>query len=353
MVNLYYTHIDLLSIAFSATDLISHHNPFFLVEQTNNILFEEDKFTYHYLIKYKITSTSEYKVIARAHLIKKLDKSFNVIQFTNEILYNIYFQDIIDKLLCTYKFENIRVNTLDIAIDTSEILTLKFNKQYNNGKLKFDPKYKSYYFGDQEFRRMYGYKGAIKNETFYIKTEKDRYDPNSRNRKMRIEHKTNEIALSSHKDYIYSFLSDKLDISKAIYRIELSLKNYNSFYDTNKKRSILFDFSRVTDATYLTSVFNYFSTFSHELILDTHKNVPKFLPTYYKSPPKAKKVNTRYTFIMDNLNKLQMQEHLQAIINEAKSQIEYLNNNQYSPLTSDGINEVFDDLVQSKLKSKK
>lgn len=353
MKNLYYTHVDLLSIAFSDTDLISLPNPFFLVEQTNNILLEENKFTYHYLIKYKTPSTSKYIIIGRANLIKKLDKSFSVIQFKNKILYDIDFQEIIDKLVYTYKFENLRVNALDIAIDTCEILTLKFNKNYNKDKLKFDPKYKSYYFGDTEFRRMHGYKGAIKYETFYIKTEKDRYDPNTRNRKMRIEHKSNEIALNSRKDYIYPFLSSKLDIYRDIYRIELSLKNYNSFYNTNTKKTIHFDFGRVTDPIYLTSVFNYFSTFNHELILDTHKNVPKFNPTYYKLPSKAKKDNTPYTFILEKLNKIQKMEHLEAIIKETELQIEYLNNDEYTPLTSEGINDVFDDLIQVKLNGDK
>lgn len=352
MKNLYYTHVDLLSIAFSETNLISHTNCLFLLEQTN-IPSQEYKFTSHYLIKYKIPSTSEYTIIAKVHWHKKLDKSFSIIQFTNEILYNMYFQDIVDKLLKTYKFENLRVNALDIAIDTTEILTLKFNKLYNKDKLKFDPKYKSFYFGSCELRKENGYKSAIKYETFYIKTEKDRYVQDTRNRKMRIENKSNEIEHNSKKYYIYDFLRSKLDISRDIYRIELSLKNYNSFYDTNKKRSISFDFTRVNDTVYLTSIFNHFSTFNHELILDTHKSVPKFLPTYSNLYPKSKKVNKSYDFILNKLNKIRKQEHFEAVIKEAIYQIECLNRTEYSPLTSEGINDVFDDLIQVKINGDK
>jgi len=346
MKSLYYTHVDLLSIAFSTTNLISHHNPSFVVEQTNNTCFGESKFHYHYLIKYKIPLTTKYIIIAKAHLHKKLVKNFSVIQFENEILYNDSFQEIIDNLLDTYEFENLRVNTLDIAIDTCEILTLKFNKKLNNNKLKFDSRYKAYYFGDHESRQLHGCKGAIKFETCYIKTEKDRYNLNSRSRKMRIEHKTNEILLNSKKEYIYPFLSSVLDISKPIYRIEISLKNYNSFFDANKKISIQFDFSKVTDSDYLTSVFNYFSTFNHELILDTHNKIPKFVPIYYNLPAKAKKVNIPYTFIIEKLNKQQNLEHLKAVIEEANQQIEYLSSPDYIPMTSEGINDTFDDLIR-------
>lgn len=335
----YYTHLDKFEFSFLTKNPTTIYTSLFRLEYTTN----KD-----YYFNYKVYYNTH--LIGTFNIQNRLNLEYSYFRFENYVLYSTDFQNIITELIYTYELKNIKVKKMEIAIDTKQPLSLRFVKKYNNDKLTMKKGYKYYYFGDAENRKKYGITDAVKYETIYIKSKCDATKAKQRNRYMRIENKTNEIK-HSEKDYILKYLNVKgLDINKDIYRLELLLTSENTLKNRKTNQTTLIDFTRLTDANYLTAIFNYYSIFNHSQIINTYSDIPLFTPTYGNYTPilKGKRnkeienINNELTlnYITANIQKINDINALNELKNEITTTINNLNN--CNSLNINHLNDLFD-----------
>lgn len=284
------THLDKFHFSFQ-TDLsiLSSYSPnfYFQLPKSKSISLYDRTFIYHREIYYKESFLANPLLIGYLNLKQALDTDYSFISLTNHFLYTNNFQNILDLLICTYNFQNIKIRRLELAIDTNEPILVRFINNFQ--KITINKGYYAYRFVGLDEEVNLGYTVAKKYSTIYIKTLKDKQTNKNRHRILRIENKTNELKYSK-KDYILNYLSDYLNIEKTIYRMELILTNENAFSNSHTKQTVQIDFTRLTDHEYLSSVFNYYNIVRSEKILDTESNVPLFNPLFIDNKPKIKEV---------------------------------------------------------------
>lgn len=332
----YYTHLDKLTLSFTQANF-NATTSLFLLEVTNDVPDYAKDYYSHYAIHYRLNDDGFYTRVAYFHKGLKLHPNILILAFEKETLYKQNFQDIFDQLRSVFELANLKINTYEIAIDTNEPLTLRYEKLYKSGQIKMKSNYKSAYSGDHEDRVNYGLKKALKYETKYIKPRLKK----SKGRAIKIYHKTNELKTNTYKSaYTSSYLQlNGINMSKPIYRMELNGNNNNSFYKPHRNQTIALDLNRLTDSVYLTSVFNHFSVFDHSHIIDTKTGVPGFVVAYVDNIPRVFKEKDNYNKIIENINENLRIEHYKAIINEYQTKLHELTY-VYSP-TDDSYDDIF------------
>lgn len=332
----YYTHFDKLTLSFTQANF-NAITSLFLLEATNDVPDYAKDYYSHYAIHYRSTDDGVYTMVAYFHKGLKLHPNILILAFEQRTLYNQNFQDIFDQLRLAFELANLKTNTYEIAIDTNQSLTLRYEKLYMSAKIKMKSNYMSSYSGDHEDRINNGLKKALKYETKYVKPRQKK----SKGRIIKIYHKTNELKTNIYKSaYTLCYLqSNGINISKPIYRMELSGNNNNTFYKAHRNQTIALDLNRLTDSVYLTSVFNHFSVFDHSHIIDTKTGIPAFVITYVDNIPRVFREKDDYNKIIENINENLLIEHYKAIINEYQAKLDELRFD-YCP-TDDNSNAIF------------
>lgn len=334
----YIAHLDKLEFSFSTK------NPTTIITSTFKLEYTTQK---DYYFSYKVYYHNHY--IGKFHITNRLHPDYSYFVFENYVLYSTDFQNIISDLIYTYGLDNIKIKKMEIAIDTNQPLTQRFIKKYNNDMITFNKGYDYYYFGAASNRKKYGLKNAMKYETIYLKSDSDS-EKKPRNKTIRLENKTNEIN-HSNKNYILNCLNIKgLDITKDIYRMELTLTNDNALKNRKTNQTTLIDFTRLTDSEYLTSIFNYYSVFDHSQIIDTYINIPKFTPIYTDNIPvkrgkRSKEIENinnelALNYITANIDEITDVQILTKLKNQISNTITSLNNCKSYDINH--LNDLFD-----------
>lgn len=221
----------------------------------------------------------------------------SLMKFDNAFLYNINFQSILNIFLISLNIHVVEVKNIDIAIDTNYNLIKRFNKIIKSNLLQTYKNYTAYYYGN-EFERL---NGNQNHETKYITTDRKK----KASIFQRIENKSNEIMVSN-KNYILTYLkNNKIDTTKEIFRLELLITSNglkkcktNLFQNLDTQniiskfqyknleknehlryipvcKTIIFeiDLRRLTETAYLNSIFNKYSKFNHERLVETHHDI--------------------------------------------------------------------------------
>lgn len=330
----YYTHLDKLTLSFTNADFETA-TPDFYLKLTNEVpAYAKDYYT-NYAIYLTVSLEDRSVMIGYFHKGLKLHPNILILAFNQEILYNPDFQNIFDNLRSTFALSNLKINTYEIAVDTNQPLTLRYEKSYMSGKIKMKSNYKSSYSGNHEDRLINGSKTALKYETKYVRPK----TKGAKGRIVKIYHKSSELRVNSYKvPYIISYLeSNGLDIKKPIYRMELSGNNNNTFYKAHRSQTIAVDLSRLTDTVYLTSIFNHFSVFDHSQIIDTKTGVPAFMISYVDNIPRIFKEKDDYNQIVENINEEFLKDHYKAILNKYQIKLNELEDENYLGNNSDHI----------------
>lgn len=304
----YHTHIDTLHLSFDNIDSRNYFNSasnIYKIHQTATML------NYTYSFNVYSTINNEFILFASIYHQSTVVKNYSKITMENYALYCPTWSNILNQLIYDLQLD-ISIRKMEIAIDTPKNILKKLHTVYmNSNKLIIkDSRYDWDNYGKTKFVKSQGYKKYFNNTA----TQKLFNDKTSTNSQFdRFENKTNEINQSSHKYYILDYLSDHFDTSTSIFRYEktlffedLTYKNpvylnvdsgetitkhyyeklnnalkYNFIPGTEYSKMEI-DFSRLEDPDYLTSLFNHFSLFNHEIILDTYKKTPHFKPKYVK-----------------------------------------------------------------------
>jgi hypothetical protein len=230
---------------------------------------------------------------------KSFEKDLRIcqIRFNNNIFYSKEFEGILYLLKkCNYlKLNPIRINRLDLALDTSENLTVKLRPFFNSINTD-DKKYKVPFnmFCSQ------GIQGGV--PSFQI----------GANKFINIYNKTKEIRHSSNKLYIQKF-HKKNGINGKVTRVEIRLLN------TDKKalgylKTI--DFWKLSSTDYLYRIFtdinNKYFFFRHNLKSNSSRNPKEYILTFpdtfdvLKKPKKARKQRIHTNMVKGYLKYLLM-----------------------------------------------
>lgn len=251
---------------------------------------------------------------------------YSMMYVLNPTLYTIGWSDALNDIIYHLGLSHVQMREIELSIDTNQPIIKRFVKKMLAKEIVFKETYKASYYGTWDDVYKYGYEEAKFHNTQYIMPLKDSKRINKHNYD-RFESKSNEIFNHSGKHYINRYLSKYLDVDRPVYRLEktlyrrdlsyrdvvyvdittgrmISKSTYNRLCDIDKRRyrihsktSILdVDLSRLEDSKYITSIFNHFSVFNSEIVLDTYKNVPlydaKYVKEYKAVTPKAKKTSS-------------------------------------------------------------
>lgn len=245
-----------------------------------------------------------YKDIHYFTIYNKLKSCINhsSIKVLNERLYTKNWNAILTLFLKTYKIIDYNYSNIEICINTNDILTTKYINNFKNNKIRFNEKSYNHYDCKDFGQTIDFITKDFSKRTFYI------YNTKKKLKVLRIENKTNEIETSSKKNYILDYYkANGLNITKDIYRLELSLKindikdiistkkykhttsndaissrqfkkldklerlNYSVInYVRDYKKSI--DIQSLTDELFLTKLFNSFVMINYSILIKTATN---------------------------------------------------------------------------------
>jgi hypothetical protein len=250
---------------------------------------------------------------------------YSMMYILNPTFYTVGWCSALNDIIYHVGLSHVRIREIELTLDTNQPIVKRFVKKMLSKEIIFKKTYKASYYGTWDDVYKYGYEEAKYHNTQYVMPLKNSKRISKRNYD-RLECKSNEIFNHSSKHYINHYLSKYLDVDRPVYRFEktlywndLSYKNivyvditagrmiskatYNRLCDSDKRRyekqtetsALDIDLSRLEDSKYVTSIFNHFTVFNHETILDTYKNVPLYVAKHVKQykavTPKAKKPN--------------------------------------------------------------
>jgi len=336
----YHCHIDFIHLSFQTVDFRYFNDIESNHYKVKQITGHKD---YHntYIIYFTPNTSSQASVLARVNLKHATQHEYSTITLTNEALHSLNWLDVLNTFIYDFKL-NVRIRKIELATDTNTNILKKIYNNYKRGNIKIKKKkYEFNNFGRTKNIFMHTLKYYFEN----LATQK-LYDDTSTNRSCfdRFENKTQELIDKNHKKYILPYLSQYLDTEKTVYRFEktifyedLSYSNavYVSeitgetlsqhFYDkllaTEKmnyikhfETSVLdIDFGRLMDSDYLISIFNHFTIFNHEIILDTFKSKSKFRAKYTK----------KYNIVKPNNRKIKLIEN-QKLLSKIHSELDHV-----------------------------
>jgi hypothetical protein len=304
----YHTHIDSLKLSFNTIDSLN-----FVHSKSNNYMIKPISSKLNYRYSYDIYAYLGNRMIrfASIDLLHSARPIYSVLELANEALYYPCWSNILNQIVYDFKLD-ITIRKLELAIDINTNILKKLHTIYmkSNKLIINDLRYDFDNYGKTKFVKAQGYKHYFNNTaTQYLMNDKTQ----TRCQYDRFENKTNEINQSSHKPYILDYLAQHLDINKTVFRFEktlffedlsysnkiylntstgeiLSKHHYKKLHDAFKSgyiESIEYskmdiDFNKLEDHSYLTSLFNHFALFNHEIIIDTYTNTPHFKANYVK-----------------------------------------------------------------------
>lgn len=279
-------NIDKLKISFNNEnkELTDNHGFKFLLQPDNKYSLTHQK---NILIKY---NDIDFCFLLHKNRLKP---SYSRITLLNKVLYTCNFVDILNKFLSHFNIQSYKVSDLEISINTNKKLTRNFYNHYFKKNIILNKGYTSKSYLPTENR----FNDIVNRDTIYLK--KSVKSPIE----MRIENKTNEIKEHSKKQYILSYYSDKgLSTINDIYRLEIiidftrlrngsryikyqnklfigdiitineysklsyhSQKNYNKVSLFNPYE---IDINRLTSESYLLSLFDYFTIFNYQRLVN-------------------------------------------------------------------------------------
>jgi hypothetical protein len=271
----YYSHLDKLEYSFQLKSMRTIYIPNFSFKYSTNVNdFFKSTYRSHHTISYESTP-GNFQEIGYINSDKITLEGYSYISFANWILNHQSFQDILNQLIESKQFPEIKIKKMEVAIDTTEPILFRYNKKfYFTNDLIFDKGYAHDYYGKGDEKKKLlnnrkSFLGLMGNETIYIKCSTDQLTSpriiKNKYKFVRLENKTKEIENHSHKNYIIKYLNDHIDTTKTIYRMEISI-DANTLSNTRNKTYTYIDYTRLTDSNYLTSIFNYYSPFNHEMI---------------------------------------------------------------------------------------
>lgn len=238
----------------------------------NFTLLQDVKFrNKQYRSAYKLLYWTNGKLINFGHLSwnhKMLDHDINLLclDISNSLFYqdDISIESIRSDLLETFKLQHNNYHIFDICLDTNYDIIRNFEKRYKNRKKYY---FKSCNSIDKSTLKILGYeRDRLIGEQFLFKSP-------SYKEVFRFYNKSLELATNNHKSYIYEyFVRNGLDISKPIYRIEISMS-----WKSDKRPFVDLDINNFTYNYRLKRILNeYIRMYLDFRIIDHNQNKSRY-----------------------------------------------------------------------------
>ncbi|MCF8380090.1 MAG: hypothetical protein K9H49_10965 [Bacteroidales bacterium] len=242
------------------------------IEVENFTLFQDVKFrSKQYRISYELHYQLNGKAINFGHLSwnnKIRERDINLICF--DISNYLFYQDEIDieairsDLLKTFKLEHNNYHHFEICLDTNYDIIRNFERRYKNRKKYY---FKSCNRIDKSTLKILGYeRDRLIGEQFIFKSH-------SYKEVFRFYNKSLELASNNKKSYLYDyFVRNGLDITKPIYRIEISMS-----WKSDKRPFVNLDINNFTNNYRLKRILNeYIRMYLDFRIIDHNKNKSRY-----------------------------------------------------------------------------
>ena len=204
-------NLDKLELIFNLPDMICFTD---LLKDSKHFIYTPPTTDLYYLECFKILDIDRNPLCIIKHRLKT-NPEYNKVIFFNEALYRPDLNVILFNLVNDYRLENIRVDKIDLSVDTNEPLLKRFSRLYKANSITLQKNYVANNFGSLEDNKI--------EDSIYLKPIEDsRY---SKKPIVRLYNKTKEILINNNKKsyLVDNYLLNGLDIEKQIYRIEVSL----------------------------------------------------------------------------------------------------------------------------------